>query len=130
MGEFARLAGLTAEEALQGDTLKLAQILAAQANAVVHLKGHRSLTVLPDGSVYINTTGNPGMAKPGMGDALAGIILSLMARGVAPDLAAAQAAYIHGLAGDAAADVMGEESMDTPELLMSLATAIKQLSAG
>jgi len=130
MGEFARLAGLTAEEALQGDTLKLAQILAAQANAVVHLKGHRSLTVLPDGSVYINTTGNPGMAKPGMGDALAGIILSLMARGVAPDLAAAQAAYIHGLAGDAAADVMGEESMGTPELIMSLATAIKQLSAG
>lgn len=142
MGEFARLAGLIPEEtplalekhaqgeALHGDTLKLAQILAAQANAVVHLKGHRSLTVLPDGSVYINTTGNPGMAKPGMGDALAGIMLSLLARGVAPDLAAAQAAYIHGLAGDAAAEVMGEESMGTPELIMSLSAAIKQLSAG
>lgn len=130
MGEFARLVSLTPESAEQGDTLKLAQILAAQANAVVHLKGHRSLTVLSDGSVFINTTGNPGMAKPGMGDALAGIILSLLARGVAPEAATAQAAYIHGLAGDLAAEIMGEESMGSPELIMSLSAAIKQLSAG
>jgi len=129
-GEFARLAGLTLEDVERGDTVKLVQILAAQANAVVHLKGHRSLTVLPDGSVSINTTGNPGMAKPGMGDALAGIILSLVGRGVAPDVAAAQGAYIHGVAGDVAAAVMGEESMGTSELIMSLSTAIKQLSAG
>jgi len=129
-GEFARLASLTPEDAERGETLKLAQILAAEANAVVHLKGHRSLTVLPDGSVYINTTGNPGMAKPGMGDALAGMILAFVARGVAPDLATAQAAYVHGLAGDAAAEIMGEESMGTPELIMSLSAAIQQLSAG
>jgi NAD(P)H-hydrate epimerase len=129
-GEFARLVGLTPEDVEKSGMLSPAQILAAQASAVVHLKGHRSLTILPDGSVYINTTGNPGMAKPGMGDALAGIILSLVARGVAPDLATAQGAYIHGLAGDAAAEVMGEESMGTPELIMALAATIKELNAG
>ena len=129
-GEFARLVGLTPEDVEKGGTLSSAQTLAAQASAVVHLKGHRSLTVLPDGSLYINTTGNPGMAKPGMGDALAGIILSLVARGVAPDLATAQGAFIHGLAGDAAAEVMGEESMGTPELIMALAATIKELNGG
>jgi len=129
-GEFARLVALTQEDVEKSGTLNPAQTLAAQASAVVHLKGHHSLTILPDGSLYINTTGNPGMAKPGMGDALAGIILSLVARGVAPDLATAQGAYIHGLAGDAAAEVMGEESMGTPELIMALAATIKELNAG
>jgi hydroxyethylthiazole kinase-like uncharacterized protein yjeF len=129
-GEFAHLVGLTAEDVARGGVLTPAQTLAGETGAVVHLKSHRSLTVLADGTCYINTTGNPGMAKPGMGDALAGIIASLAARGISPELAAAQGAYIHGLAGDAAAEVMGEESMSTADVIMALAAAIKQLSAG
>ena len=129
-GEFARLVGLTAEDVAKGGALSPAQTLAAEANATIHLKGYRSMTVLPDGSVYINSTGNPGMAKPGMGDALGGIILSLVARGISPELATAQGAYIHGLAGDAAAEVMGEESMSTADVIVALAATIKELSAG
>jgi NAD(P)H-hydrate epimerase len=129
-GEFARFVGLTPEDVEKGGTLSPAQTLAAEASSIVHLKGHRSLTVLPDGSVFINPTGNPGMAKPGMGDALGGIILSLVARGTAPDAAVAQGAYIHGLAGDAAAEVMGEESMSTADVIMALAATIKELNAG
>ncbi len=129
-GEFARLVHLVPEDIEKGGALDPARTLAAEANAIVLLKGYRTLTVLPDGFVYVNTTGNPGMAKPGMGDALGGIILSLLARGVVPDMAAAQGAYLHGLAGDAAAAVMGEESVETPELITALAAAIKQLNAG
>jgi len=129
-GEFARLVGLTPEDVAKGGTLSPAQTLAAQTSAVIHLKGYRSVTVLADGSVFINSTGNPGMAKPGMGDALGGIILSLVARGTPPELATAQGSYIHGLAGDAAAEVMGEESMSTADVIMALAATIKELSAG
>lgn len=129
-GEFARLVGLTPDDVAKGGALSPAQTLAAEANAIVHLKGYRSMTVLADGSVFINTTGNPGMAKPGMGDALGGIILSLATRGVSAELATAQGSYIHGLAGDAAAEVMGEESMSTADVIMALAATIKELSAG
>lgn len=128
--EFARLVGLNPEDVEQGDVLERARELAAQASAVVHLKGHRSLTVLPDGSVSINTTGNPGMAKPGMGDALAGIILSLVGRGITPGLATAQAAYLHGLAGDVVAELTGEESVSTPDVISALGITIKELNAG
>ncbi len=129
-GEFARLTGLAPEDVARGNTLEPARRLAAETNAVVLLKGYRSMTVVPDGSALLNTTGNPGMAKPGMGDALGGIILSLVARGVLPEFAAAHGAYLHGLAGDAAAAVMGEESMGTRELITALAATIKQLNAG
>jgi hydroxyethylthiazole kinase-like uncharacterized protein yjeF len=129
-GEFARLVGLTSEDVAKGGSLSPAQTLAAEASAIVHLKGYRSLTVLSDGSVFINSTGNPGMAKPGMGDALGGIILSLVVRGTSPELATAQGSYVHGLAGDTAAEVMGEESMSTADVIMALAATIKELSAG
>ena len=122
--------GVGEDDVAKGGALSPAQTLAAEANAIVHLKGYRSMTVLADGSVFINTTGNPGMAKPGMGDALGGIILSLTTRGVSTELATAQGSYIHGLAGDAAAEVMGEESMSTADVIMALAATIKELSAG
>ena len=81
------------------------------------LKGYRTITT--DGlNVYLNTTGNPGLAKGGSGDVLAGILTSLLGQGVMPLEAAAAAAWIHGAAGDLCAGEIGEYGM-TPEDLLS-----------
>ena len=73
-GEFVRLGG----ELSSGDRLGAARAFAVEHACCLVLKGHRTITAFPDGSAYINTNGNPGMAKGGSGDVLAGLILSLL----------------------------------------------------
>ncbi|MFG1950051.1 NAD(P)H-hydrate dehydratase [Micromonospora sp. NPDC048830] len=97
--EFARLCG----ELPGADRPAAALRLAAWMNAVVLLKGDRTIIATPDGRAYVNPTGTAALATGGTGDVLAGLLGSLLAAGLAPERAAAAAAYLHGLAGREAA---------------------------
>jgi ADP-dependent NAD(P)H-hydrate dehydratase / NAD(P)H-hydrate epimerase len=106
-GEFSRLAGVSARD-LGADRVGHARKLAAETQAVVLLKGTRTLVASPDGSVRVNPTGGPFLATGGTGDVLTGMIAGLLARRLAPADAASAAAFVHGVAGSAAAEVTGE----------------------
>jgi NAD(P)H-hydrate epimerase len=101
-GEMARLCGITTAEVQRG-RIELARRFAAEHGVTLVLKGANTVVAAPDGSVYVNTTGNPGMATGGAGDVLAGIIGGLLAQGLDSVAAAALGVYWHGLAGDRAA---------------------------
>lgn len=101
-GEMARLTGLAARE-VQRDRIGLARSFAERHGVTLVLKGARTVTATPAGDVFVNTTGNPGMATGGAGDVLAGIIAGLLAQGFDAGVAAALGVYLHGEAGDRAA---------------------------
>jgi len=124
-GEFARLTGCTLPVA---DRIAGAQEFAEAHNCTVVLKGHRTVTAAPDGRVWLNTTGNPGMAKGGSGDVLAGMIVSLIGQGFPAPESAAMAVWLHGRAGDLAAQRFGEYAMTPSDLLDELPRAMMELS--
>jgi NAD(P)H-hydrate epimerase len=101
-GEMARLSGLPVHE-VQRDRIGLARRYAAQHGVTLVLKGARTVCASPDGAVYVNVNGNPGMATGGAGDVLAGLIGALLAQGLNAEQAAALGVYRHGAAGDRAA---------------------------
>ena len=109
-GEFARAGG----DLSRGDRVGAARAFAREHGCVLVLKGHRTVTAGPEGNVLVNTTGNSGLAKGGSGDALTGLIASLLAQGASPVMAAAGGAWIHGRAGDIAAEALTEYCV-TPE---------------
>ncbi len=124
-GEFARLAGPshTAQE-----RARTAIRLAAQWSVVVVLKGHR--TLVTDGQTQWNCpTGNPGLATGGSGDVLTGLITALLCQGLAPLAAARLGVYVHGLAGDLAAESLGQVSMIASDLPGYFSAAFKRLEA-
>jgi NAD(P)H-hydrate epimerase len=118
-GEAGRLLGLETA-AIQADRLGAARRLAAAAGAVAVLKGARTVIARPDGTAYLNPTGNPGMATGGTGDVLAGLTGALLAQGLAPADAAVVATYAHGLAGDLAARVHGQLGLVASDLAAAL----------
>jgi hydroxyethylthiazole kinase-like uncharacterized protein yjeF len=126
-GEFARLSGRTIPEVLR-HRLELAPEFAMRHEAIVVLKGYRTLIALPDGRVFVNPTGNPGMATGGTGDVLGGMIGSQLAQ--KNDLLGAvlSAVYAHGLAGDVAAERLGEKSLVAGDVIRYLAPAMKELA--
>jgi ADP-dependent NAD(P)H-hydrate dehydratase len=125
-GEFARLTGRTVAE-IQADRQGHAVALAQADNLVVVLKGAR--TVVTDGArVYVNSTGNPGMATGGTGDVLTGVIAALIGQKLPPFEAAQLGVYVHGLAGDIARDQNGEVGMIAGDLVEALADAFYHLS--
>ena len=109
-GEMSRLTGLSVE-AVQADREGVARRYAAQWNAVVVLKGARTVVAAPDGRVCVNPTGNPGLARGGSGDVLAGMTSALLACGLSACEAAACAVWLHGAAADRAARQKGEYGM-------------------
>lgn len=114
MGEFVRIGGQNIDDRVQA-----AKILSRELGSIVLLKGHR--TVITDGdAVVVNETGNPGMATGGSGDVLAGVIVSLLGQGLAPLDAAACGAYLHGAAGDLAAQSIGQYGMLPTDMLQFL----------
>jgi len=127
-GEMARLFQTT-PGSIQAARLERARELAAETGAVVVLKGHRSLSVSPDGGVVVNSTGNPGMATAGSGDVLTGIVAGLCAQFPRADLLAVTAAavYLHGLAGDLAAAELGERGLLATDITRHLAAAMRQV---
>lgn len=120
-GEFARLGGdlsLGREHA--------ALEFAAAHRCILVLKGHETLTATPEGALFVNTTGNPGMAAGGSGDVLSGMILALLGQGLAPAEAARTAVWLHGRAGDRAAADKGEYGMLPSDLIEEIPYATKE----
>lgn len=127
-GEMARLLRLTTAE-VQGARLERARQLAAATGAVVALKGQRTVVAHPDGRAAVNGTGNPGMATGGTGDVLTGLVGALLARGTEALSAAVAAACVHGLAGDLAAERLGQESLLAGDLVEALPEAVRRAQA-
>jgi hydroxyethylthiazole kinase-like uncharacterized protein yjeF len=126
-GEMARLTGLTVSE-VQKDRIGVARRFADEHQLIVVLKGHRTLIAEPDGKVWVNTTGNPGMATGGTGDILTGMIAGLMAQyPVNRFRAILGAVYLHGLAGDVMREQLGELPLIATDLLPGVTEAIQRV---
>ena len=123
-GEMSRLTGLSVAE-IQANRLEVARKFAHEHDLILVLKGHRTLIASPDGTVWVNPTGNPGMATGGTGDVLTGMVAGLIAQHPQNILAAtALAVYLHGLAGDLASAEVGEHSLVATDLVRFLPAAI------
>jgi len=109
------------------ERLTKARQLAERLQGYVILKGHRTAICMPDGHVAFNTTGNAGMATAGSGDVLTGILLGLLARGYRQREACLLGVYLHGLAGDLAAEELGEESLMASDIINYLPQAFRAL---
>lgn len=118
-GEFLRLGGNLSRSRFQG-----AMELYHRTDATVLLKGHRTLICGRDGC-YLNRCGNPGMAKGGSGDVLAGMIVALLGFGLTPTRAAALGAWLHGTAGDLCAEELGEYGMLPGDMIRCLPRLLK-----
>jgi ADP-dependent NAD(P)H-hydrate dehydratase / NAD(P)H-hydrate epimerase len=128
-GEMARLIGSDAV-VVQRDRINIARTFARDRSLIVVLKGHRTLIADPDGTVWVNTTGNPGMATGGTGDILTGMTAGMIAQNPKRILEAVVAAvHLHGLAGDIARDNMGEQSLVATDLIKFLPEAMKCVRA-
>lgn len=125
-GEMGRLMGIGPSE-VKAKKLELVKTLSQQYGVIVVLKGAGTIIGDPSGKIYINPTGNPGMASGGMGDVLTGFIGGLLAQGVEPLEAAKLAVYLHGLAGDLACEELGELSLVATDLFRFLPKAIARL---
>lgn len=125
-GEFSRLAGRSVADVL-AKRLKLVPAFAGDYGVHLVLKGYRSLTSAPDGRVFINPTGNPGMATAGSGDVLSGMIASLFVQEKDFLGATRAAVYLHGLAGDLAAEKLSEKFLSAGDLIRYFPAALKAL---
>lgn len=122
-GEMARLLKLHIHE-IQNKRQYYSQYISNKYNIYTVLKGNKTIVSSPKGDVYINQTGNPGMATAGSGDVLTGIIVSLLGQKLEPFDAAKLGVYIHGLAGDIASEAKGEYSLIASDILASISKAI------
>src|SRR5579862_2593634 len=126
-GEMARLTGLSIPE-VQKDRIAVARRFASEHKVIVVLKGHRTLIAHPDGEVWVNTTGNPGMATGGTGDILTGMVAGMIAQNPKRVVEAVSAAvYLHGLAGDVACETMGEQSLVATDLIGAFPEAMRRV---
>lgn len=125
-GEMARLLGITTEQ-VQKDRIGIAERAAGEFKATVVLKGAPTIIAQPGHDTYINTTGNPGMASGGSGDVLTGLIAGFMAQGLSGYGAAKLGVYVHGLAGDLAAEEKTEPGMIAGDILEKIPAALKLL---
>lgn len=118
-GEMSRLLHTTAAD-VQKHRLEYAGNFAKQYGVVLVLKGSGTIIAAPDGRLYVNPTGNAGMAKGGSGDVLAGMIASFAAQSVEPLFAAVCGVYLHGLAGDRCADKLSQRAMLPTDMIQEL----------
>ncbi|MBI3765551.1 MAG: NAD(P)H-hydrate dehydratase, partial [Ignavibacteriales bacterium] len=128
-GELSRLIGMPSEE-IERDRVEIARKVARQFTLTLVLKGAPTVTASEDGKVYINSTGNPGMATAGSGDVLAGLIGGLWAQGMKRTEAAYAGVFLHGLAGDRARQVFGEKSLMATDIQEQLPKVLLDLEGG
>lgn len=124
-GEFRRLVG---ETDTGFERLQLQKDFSVKHGVYVVLKGAHTCITCPDGEVYFNSTGNPGMATAGSGDVLTGILTGLLAQGYEPKKACVLGVYLHGLAGDIAAQHLSEESLIARNIIEFLSEAYKKFN--
>jgi NAD(P)H-hydrate epimerase len=124
-GEMARMLGTTVAE-VEADRIEVARAFAARHRAYLALKGAGTVIASPDGRVFINSTGNPGMASGGSGDVLTGMSGAFVARGLEPLAALQSACFLHGRAGDLAAAELGEEGLIAGDIVEAIAQAMKR----
>jgi NAD(P)H-hydrate epimerase len=127
-GEMARLLGTTSD-AIQSNRMEAAREAASKFHCVVVLKGSRTLIADESGRVFINPTGNAGLSTGGTGDVLSGAIGGLLAQGLSPYEAAVCGAFIHGMAGDAAASEIGMAGMIAGDVIRALPKTISNLQS-
>jgi NAD(P)H-hydrate epimerase len=125
-GEMARLRGCAISE-IQGDRLGSARQMAAACNAVVVLKGARTIIAAPDGTAYVNPTANPALGTAGSGDVLAGAIGALLAQGLDAVAAATAGVFVHGMAADVASRALGGSHLMATDLPDAIARACETL---
>jgi NAD(P)H-hydrate epimerase len=125
-GEFARLLGLPIGEIID-KKLELAPEFAKKYGVYLVLKGYRTLTATPKGEIFINPTGNPGMATAGSGDVLSGMIASEIVQEKDVLGATLAAIYVHGLCGDRVVEKLGEKCLTAGDLIHSLPRALKDM---
>jgi NAD(P)H-hydrate epimerase len=127
LGEFARLLGKSAEE-IKLERVELVREKARAWRTVIVLKGSPTLIASPEGTVFVNSSGNSGMATGGVGDVLTGVLSALLGAGLEPVDAAVAGVYIHGLAGDLAMEEEGIFGLSATDLLKELPSAFKEFS--
>jgi hydroxyethylthiazole kinase-like uncharacterized protein yjeF len=126
VAEMSRLTGKNIEY-INNNRIDVALEFAQKRNITVVLKGARTVVAGPRGEIFINQTGNPGMSTAGSGDVLTGVITGLIAQGIEPTQAAIAGVYIHGYAGDMAAERLGEYGLLAGDVLDEVPLAIKKL---
>ncbi|MEM7584438.1 MAG: NAD(P)H-hydrate dehydratase [Acidobacteriota bacterium] len=128
-GEMGRLLGITTAE-VQDDRIAAVRRAAETAGAIVVLKGSCTLIAEPGGDIYVNVTGNPGMATGGSGDVLTGLLAALLAQGYEPLTATQLAVFLHGLAGDLVVESAAPEALVAGDLIAALSEAFERLRQG
>ena len=127
-GEMARLLGIPIPD-VQAHRLESARNLATTRGLTVVLKGHRTVVAGREGKAFINPTGNAGMATGGTGDVLTGMVAAWLAQTRDPETSSLLAVYLHGAAGDLAADDEGQASMTAGDLAARIGDAVQELTA-
>jgi NAD(P)H-hydrate epimerase len=126
-GEMARLVGMSTDE-VQASRLEIARNFAVSHHVYVVLKGHRTLIAAPDGKVFINPTGNAGMATGGTGDVLTGMIAAWLGQLLDAEAACKVAVYLHGMAGDLADAEEGDVALVASDIVAHLGEAVQEIS--
>lgn len=126
-GEMAGLTGMEIGR-IQSDRLGVARDFAQKNGVILVLKGANTVVASPDGRLLINPTGNPGMARGGSGDILAGMIAGFAAQGIEPLAAACCGVYLHGLAGDRCAEKLSQYGMLPTDMLTELPQIFREMS--
>jgi NAD(P)H-hydrate epimerase len=125
-GELGTVMGQEAS-AIDDDRVEAARRAAKSFRCIVCLKGSPTVTALPSGKAFLNSTGNPGMATIGSGDVLTGVIASLLGQRMTPEAAAYSGVFLHGFAGDLAARNVGERSLMAMDILNHVPDALRSL---
>jgi hydroxyethylthiazole kinase-like uncharacterized protein yjeF len=126
-GELSRLTGIASGE-IENNRVEIARSTARKLALTLVLKGAPTVTA-SDGDVFVNSSGNPGMATAGSGDVLAGIIGTLLSQNMKRSEAAYCGVYIHGLAGDCARKVLGERSLMAMDILQNIPSALRTIES-